>query len=133
MKTIDIEEYRGKKIRKDLYRVREDGEILSANLGWKPKSKRLNKDGYYDLKLFLEDGTRITETVHRLVCYFFHELDEDIIDPTVNHKDGDKTNNNKNNLEWISHVDNGRHYWETRGNKKVSERMLELALLVEYS
>lgn len=49
--------------------------------------------------------------VARLVCTTFHE---NLIDTnmTVNHKDGNRLNNNVDNLEWLSLADNIRHGYE---------------------
>ena len=49
--------------------------------------------------------------VARLVCTTFHE---NLIDTkmTVNHKDGNRLNNNSENLEWLSLGDNIRHGFE---------------------
>ena len=64
---------------------------------WKLRSLSANHDGY--LKVRLQKGAKdVTRRVHTLVAQAF------IPNPncynTVNHKDGDKTNNNVENLEW---------------------------------
>ena len=53
--------------------------------------------------------------IHRLVAQAF--LDNPNNYKTVNHKDGDKTNNNVNNLEWCSQLENNIHSFYTLGNK----------------
>ena len=47
---------------------------------------------------------------HRLLAKAFIPNPEDL--PEINHKDGDKTNNSLENLEWVSHVQNVRHAFE---------------------
>lgn len=46
--------------------------------------------------------------VHRLVAYHFIGKPEND-SMTVNHKDGDKQNNNASNLEWVTQKENNRH------------------------
>lgn len=58
-----------------------------------------------------KDKTPKDYLVARLVCTTFHE---NLIDTnmTVNHKDGNRLNNDINNLEWLSLADNIRHGFE---------------------
>ena len=58
-----------------------------------------------------KDGKHKDYLVARLVCTTWHE---NLIDTkmTVNHKDGNRLNNNIENLEWLSIGDNIRHGFE---------------------
>lgn len=55
--------------------------------------------------------TRKKLTVHRLVAKAFVPGYFD--GATVNHRDGDKTNNRADNLEWLTLAENTAHQWET--------------------
>lgn len=50
---------------------------------------------------------RYTTKVHRIVAITFIENPNNL--PIVNHKDGDKSNNSIDNLEWVSPRDNNIH------------------------
>jgi hypothetical protein len=63
------------------------------------------------------DGKPIKTLTHRIICSaFFDDKDE-----TVNHKDGDKLNNNLDNLEWASQKENHDHAKDTGLNNCFSE------------
>lgn len=62
-----------------------------------------NKQGYYCVKI---DGKNLR--VHRLVAYAFIPNDNKTEKNTVDHKDGDKSNNKATNLQWMSLIDNIR-------------------------
>lgn len=106
----DIEDYEG------LYRVSEWGDVMSLQ-GRKKKllKTRYDKHGYLRVNL---NKNNICQTyqVHRLVATAFCEGAGEF--PEVNHKDEDKTNNHRDNLEWCTSKYNVNY--GTR-NKRVSQ------------
>lgn len=79
-----------------------------------------DRKGYLTVDLY-DGGQRSTERVHRLVAKAFVPNPDN--KPEVNHKDGNKHNNNANNLEWVTSKENCRHAWD-RGLIKPSRSML---------
>lgn len=75
--------------------------------------------GYLCVTL-MKNGKHTYKRVHRLVAEAF------IPNPKnkrcVNHKDGDKTNNCVDNLEWATHQENTIHAWETGLQVMTEER-----------
>lgn len=65
-----------------------------------------NNKGYFILQL-KNKNRRHAVSVHRLVAETFIPNPDNLSD--VNHKDGNKTNNHVENLEWMSHFDNVHH------------------------
>jgi hypothetical protein len=67
---------------------------------------KLDKDSYLCVTLCIE-GNEKTYKVHRLVgIHYIENLDNS---PEVNHKDGVKINNHKDNLEWCTKEENEYH------------------------
>lgn len=91
------------------YEVYDDGRIFShiSNIFLKPY---VSQCGYLIVDVSL-NKKRYTRQVHRLVAHAFIPNPDKF--ETVNHKDGDKTNNCVENLEWLTIKDNVRHAWET--------------------
>ena len=70
----------------------------------KPK---ISKDGYYTIGLRTNDNVKKFFRVHRLVATMF--IDNPLNKDIVNHIDGNKLNNNINNLEWVTPAENTQH------------------------
>ena len=63
----------------------------------------------------LSDNGKVFDVeVHRLVATAFIENPDEL--PCVNHKDGNGTNNNVDNLEWCTYSDNANHSVKVLGN-----------------
>lgn len=92
----------------NLGRVRSDPRIIdrgtySVNWTGRILSPRSHSGGYNQVTL----GELGNQYIHRIVAKAFIENPLDL--PTVNHKDGDKTNNEVSNLEWMTQSDNNEH------------------------
>lgn len=72
----------------------------------------INPHGYKIVNLII-DGEQIGKAVHTLVARAFCNGYEEGLQ--VNHKDGNKLNNNANNLEWVTAKENVRHSIEVLG------------------
>lgn len=85
------------------YFVTKDGEVFKGN----KKLKCNNHEGYRRVSITYEDGTSKRQYVHRLVAEAFIPNPEN--KPFVNHKDGNKSNNSLENLEWVTNQENVTH------------------------
>lgn len=80
-------------------------------------SKRKNNCGYYRVSLSGKEYL-----VHQLVAKTF------ILNPyeksDVNHLDGNKSNNNVENLEWCTHIENMQHAFNSGLAKTINQNIL---------
>ena len=59
-----------------------------------------------------KNGKRKCMKIHRLVAEAFIINDDPVNKTTVNHIDGDRSNNMLNNLEWASYSENLKHAYD---------------------
>lgn len=97
------------------YEINSKGFIRNI----KTKAKKYTytiKKGYVEVRVKCAkiDNTRkyLSQRVHRLVAILF--IDNPFNFEEVNHIDGDKTNNDIANLEWVSHKRNMEHAKENK-------------------
>ena len=64
-------------------------------------------NGYHTLRIYVGDGKARNFSIHRFVAEAFIPNPEH--KPQVNHIDGDKQNNNVENLEWVTARENAIH------------------------
>lgn len=124
------------------YIVSDCGLVKSLPVAGKTKGKVLKpyigSNGYptYCLR---RDNKNVKMTLHRLLAEAF--IDNPFSLPCVNHIDGNKQNNNLNNLEWVTYQLNNLHALDTglrvmpRGESFILTKVtvsIRRALLAEY-
>ena len=85
-----------------LVRTKKTGHIHSGCIA----------QGYLSVKLTFENSRQKRFKIHRLVAEHFIENPDPKKKTFVNHIDGNKLNNNKENLEWVTPRENNLHYYQ---------------------
>lgn len=119
----DVKGYEGK------YQISSNGFVKSLNFNHTGKEKRLknkiNRKGYCYVTLY-QDGKQSYPGIHRLVAETFLPNPNNL--EQVNHIDGNKKNNNVENLEWCTNLENMKHADRTglsnhRGTARAVEQL----------
>lgn len=103
----DIKNYEG------IYQVDENGDVKSCerDVPGKHIKEKIIQGGHYSntyrFVCLRKDGKSRNLLVHRLVAQAFLPNPNNY--PYINHKDGNKLNNNVNNLEWCTAQQNLHH------------------------
>ena len=135
----DIVGYEGR------YRISSAGNVLSVGHSIVDSAGRMRvfpdkiitpcygrnpRHAYAHINLNNPDGTQQRVRIHRLVAGAFIPNPEGL--PQVNHKDGNKANNNVENLEWCSIRDNLLHSFRTglHPNEKFEKEAGKRAVIV---
>jgi HNH endonuclease len=116
------------------YVINRSGEVYNLlknkTISWATsKAKEGNRLGGYKYRNFLTDYGSITTYRHRLLCLVFIPFTGVFNKLTVNHKDGIKSNNDLNNLEWVTYSENNKHAWDSGLKLNNRPRILKRNLL----
>lgn len=109
MKEIwkDIEGFEG------IYQISDKGNVKSLNYRRTGKEMVLKPGtygGYFMVNLYI-NGKSKGYKIHQLVCKTF--LENINYKPCINHKNGIKTDNRLDNLEWVTYSENSQHSYDT--------------------
>lgn len=100
------------------YQISSHGKLRSVRRG-RIMSAPPNSSGYHHTSLNAKGSTKGIY-IHLIVAGHF--VDNPFSKPEINHKDGDKSNNKCNNLEWVTKCENMRHSYHVlrRGHIKLT-------------
>lgn len=99
------------------YSINENGYVRNDITGKLIKGD-INSSGYYRVCLYNKNHKPSKQRFfrHRLVA--IHFIDNPLNLEEVNHIDGDKSNNSRDNLEWVSRKENELHCRKEINNKE---------------
>lgn len=96
----------------NMYQISNYGNVKSLkNNKIKILKPQIDGCGYYQVFLYKNKKAKKYK-VHQLVAKYFVSNEENL--KVVNHKDGNKLNNNANNLEWCTHSYNNKHAYDNK-------------------
>ena len=99
------------------YYITEDGKCYNSKTGKYLKGQENCKNGYFSYNITLPNGSKKRLYAHRLVAQAFLEKPLNKNKKEVNHIDGNKLNNNVDNLEWVTPQENTKHAYDTELKK----------------
>lgn len=88
------------------YQISNTGKVKNKKTGLILKPK-YNQKGYQYVNLSIDRYKSVKWYIHRLVG--LHFIDNPQKKPQINHIDGNPSNNNVENLEWVTNEENQRH------------------------
>lgn len=94
----------------DRYLIDTNGIIYDKKYNNRKICQWIDSVGYYDCILYDSNKKKHYKRVHRLVAETFIDNPNQL--PQVNHKDGNKLNNNVSNLEWMTNAENTQHGYD---------------------
>lgn len=98
------------------YYVTDSGDVYAKNYRKSGRIRKLTQcknDNGYMCVVLSRNGKTFCKKVHRLVAIAF--IKNPFNKREVNHKDGNRTNNNVSNLEWATGSENIKHSYEKLG------------------
>lgn len=103
------------------YYACKNGEIFSSKSNKYLKAS-YDKQGYKRVGIYIGMYKMKTIKVHRLIAETF--IKNKFNKKEVNHKDGDKSNNNVSNLEWCTKSENIKHAFKN-GLKTIPQKQID--------
>lgn len=104
---------------KEKYMISSFGRIMSPS-GYIRKLYQW-KSGYFGIGIIMKNGKKRILRVHRLVAEAFIPNPDN--KTQVNHKNGDKSDNHVENLEWCTPSENQRHCIDILGRKNTGKKV----------
>ena len=105
-----MEEWRDIPGYESFYQVSNLGNVRSIRFNKIRNMKSWDSNGYRAVELYLNNNG-YTVGIHRLVALAFIPNPEN--KPEVNHKDRNRSNNNVENLEWVTQSENIAHAYRS--------------------